>query len=137
MTICDVLGGTITRSIVHKKGWGYEKVLVNNDKYCGKILNFVAGFSCSLHYHKDKEETFYLHKGKIDIFYHDNVEHIEAHLNKNKIYDILEKITLCQGQTFHVPIGRVHQMRAVEDSELFEFSTHDEADDSIRIIKGD
>ena len=25
---------------IHPKGWGYEKWIVNTDKYCGKILFF-------------------------------------------------------------------------------------------------
>ena len=47
------------------KGWGYEKWIVNNEKYCGKLLFFEKGKKCSWHYHKLKHETFYLHSGRI------------------------------------------------------------------------
>ena len=38
---------------------------------------------------------------------------------------------------FHVHKGLRHQMLALEDSELFEFSTQHFEDDSYRIIRGD
>ena len=51
------------------KGWGYEKWIVNNERYCGKLLFFESGKKCSWHYHKVKHETFYLHSGKIYLYY--------------------------------------------------------------------
>ena len=33
----------------HPKGWGYELWLVNNEKYCGKILHFEKDRRCSFH----------------------------------------------------------------------------------------
>jgi len=41
------------------KVWGYELVLVNNDKYCTKILGIKPGFKCSLHRHISKDESFF------------------------------------------------------------------------------
>lgn len=41
------------------KQWGYELVLVNNDKYCAKVLGIKPGFKCSLHRHAIKDETFF------------------------------------------------------------------------------
>ena len=45
---------------------------------------------------------------------------------------VLEK-----GDNFHVYRGLRHQMIALEDTELFEFSTQHFDEDSHRIIKGD
>ena len=53
------------------KGWGYEKWIVNTDEYCGKLLFFNKGKRCSWHYHKIKDETFYLQSGSILLFYGD------------------------------------------------------------------
>jgi hypothetical protein len=36
-----------------------------------------------------------------------------------------------------VPIGLVHQLEALEDSELFEFSTQHFESDSHRLVRGD
>ena len=54
--------------------------------------------------------------------------------------DDLESATqliLTPGENFHVYRGLRHQMVALEDSELFEFSTQHFDSDSYRIIKGD
>ena len=52
-----------------KKGWGYEKWIVNKSLYCGKLLFFKAGKKCSWHYHIEKDEVFYLQAGKMLIRY--------------------------------------------------------------------
>ena len=85
------------------KGWGYEKWIVNTEEYCGKLLFLNEGKRCSWHYHKLKDETFYLQPG----------------------------------DKFHIYRGLRHQMIAIEDSELFEFSTEHFDEDSIRVKKGD
>jgi quercetin dioxygenase-like cupin family protein len=108
------------------KGWGFEKWIVNNEKYCGKLLYFVKGKRCSWHYHKIKDEVFYIQSGKIMVKYSENDD------LKNASEIILER-----GDNFHVNVGLRHQMIALEDTELFEFSTQHFDSDSHRIIKGD
>ena len=110
----------------HEKGWGYELWIVNKEEYCGKLLFFKKGKKCSWHHHKIKDEVFYLQSGKMRVkFSHgDSLE--EAF-----------EIQLEPGQNFYVPTGLRHQMIALEDSELFEFSTQHFDSDSHRIIKGD
>ena len=49
------------------KLWGAEKWLVNNEIYCAKELILVNGYQCSLHYHKIKDETFYILEGEVEI----------------------------------------------------------------------
>ena len=109
------------------KGWGFEKWIVNNEKYCGKLLYIIKDHKCSWHYHKLKDETFYVQKGKI-ILYHSttNTDVIKAN-----------KVILGPGDHFHIPVGLKHQMYALEDTELFEFSTQHFDDDSYRLEKGD
>ena len=46
-------------------------------------------------------------------------------------------VVLGPGDNFHVYRGLRHQMIAIEDSELFEFSTQHFDSDSYRILKGD
>lgn len=123
------------------KNWGGEKIIVNNDKYCGKILYFIKGFKCSLHMHKLKTESMYIHnKGKVEILFYDYNEDAEEQLKrlgKEQFYNLLDKVVLEPGDSFHIPPGRYHQIVALEDTELFEFSTPDDPSDSYRIIKGD
>ena len=47
------------------------------------------------------------------------------------------QIVLNPGDNFHVYRGLRHQIVALQDSELFEFSTQHFDSDSHRIIKGD
>jgi len=54
---------TITKMNLDKfktveKAWGQEVWLVNNERYCAKILHINPGFQCSLHMHPVKKETF-------------------------------------------------------------------------------
>ena len=56
------------------KGWGFEKWIVNNEKYCGKLLYLIKGKKCSWHFHKIKEETFYIQSGKILLKWSDEDE---------------------------------------------------------------
>lgn len=108
------------------KGWGYEKWIVNCDRYCGKILHIVQGKKCSWHYHQLKDEVFYVQKGAIELSFSwdDNLE-------------IADLRILTEGDKFHVPAGLRHRMQALKDTELFEFSTQHFDEDSYRIIAGD
>lgn len=111
---------------VYRKGWGFEKWIVNNEFYCGKILHFKKGKRCSFHFHKLKAETFYLENGLVLIL----------HSFKDDIGSAIET-TLNPGNSFHIPVGLRHQVVALKDSNLFEFSTQHFEEDSYRIIKGD
>ncbi len=48
-----------------EKLWGYEIILVNNDKYCSKLLVIEPSFRCSLHKHILKTETFFVVEGVV------------------------------------------------------------------------
>tara|TARA_R110000824_G_scaffold84170_3_gene210108 strand:- start:1847 stop:2206 length:360 start_codon:yes stop_codon:yes gene_type:complete len=108
------------------KGWGFEKWIVNKEEYCGKLLYFAKGMRCSWHYHKIKDEVFYIQSGKIKVMFseEDNLQNASS-------------IILERGDNFHVYRGLRHQMVALEDTELFEFSTQHFDEDSYRLIKGD
>jgi mannose-6-phosphate isomerase-like protein (cupin superfamily) len=49
----------------------------------------------------------------------------------------IEEFELSAGDCMDVPPGLVHQMEALEDAELFEFSTQHFESDSYRLMKGD
>jgi quercetin dioxygenase-like cupin family protein len=108
------------------KGWGFEKWIVNTEEYCGKLLYFVKDKRCSWHHHKLKDEVFYLQSGKMIVKYSESDDIENA-----------DELLLTPGDNFHVYRGLRHQMIALEDSELFEFSTQHFDSDSYRILKGD
>lgn len=122
MTISDFAPEQIVN-----KGWGYELWIKNFEKYCGKLLFFEKGKRCSWHFHKLKEETFYIQEGRFLVTYGWNDD-----INK------AETVILKPGMCFHVDIGLRHQMKGLlKRNVLFEFSTQHFDSDSIRLIPGD
>jgi mannose-6-phosphate isomerase-like protein (cupin superfamily) len=107
-----------------EKSWGSEEWIVNSPKYCGKLLRINKDKSTSWHYHKLKDEVMYVHTGKVKIK-HGRKEDINHFCNI--------EVTLWPGESFHIPTGLIHQITALEDTELFEFSTEHFDEDSIRI----
>ena len=115
----------MTRTIVDK-GWGYEEIITNSEKYCAKILHLNKDKQLSWHYHKIKDETFYIENGSILLLY-----------SMNDNIDTAYRITLGPGNYFHVPVGMRHRLFGIENSRVFEFSTQHFDKDSYRLIKGD
>jgi mannose-6-phosphate isomerase-like protein (cupin superfamily) len=111
--------------IVPKK-WGFEKWIVNNEKYCGKILYIIKDYGCSWHFHKIKDETFYVQSGKIILYY-----------GHDKDFSKASSVILEKGDHHHIPTGLIHKMVALQDTELFEFSTQHFDEDSYRIISNE
>jgi mannose-6-phosphate isomerase-like protein (cupin superfamily) len=111
---------------VEPKGWGREIWIANNSRYCGKVLEIAKGKRCSLHFHKLKTESFFLRSG-----------HLRIRVKESVDAEVIREFELHEGQCMDVPIGLVHQMVALEDSELYEFSTEHFESDSYRLMKGD
>lgn len=110
-----------------KKGWGYEFIWATNDKYCGKILHFSkAGSKFSMHFHKDKDETWYVNAGKFKLRF---IDTNTAELHE----EILE-----QGDVWRNPPMLPHQLESLEDDSIIvEVSTADSVEDNYRIAAGD
>ena len=77
-------------------------------------------------YHILKDETFYVQSGKILLKYSEEDDLEDAN-----------EIILERGDKFHVYRELRHQMIALEDTELFEFSTQHFDSDSIRLKTND
>src|SRR5712692_9314211 len=108
------------------KGWGREVWIANGDLYCGKILEIRKGKRSSLHYHKLKTESFYLRSGRLKLRIKESPDATE-----------IEELILEAGQCMDIPTGTVHQLKALEDVELYEFSTQHFDSDSHRLLPGD
>ncbi len=103
-------------SHVANKKWGYEIWLVNNDLYCGKLLTLKKGAVCSYHYHPIKTETFVVYEGKV-------------RLTVNG-----EEFTLTPtSEAITIEPGDKHSFYGIARSEMFEFSTHHDDTDVIRL----
>jgi quercetin dioxygenase-like cupin family protein len=103
------------------KWWGYELTYINDPGlYTMKLLSFSKGGHTSMHYHIDKHETLLVAKGVLTL---------ETLFNKERhVY------RLGEGAAWVVPPGYAHRLIAAHGPViLVEASTHDSADDSIRI----
>jgi len=112
---------------VVKKCWGYELIWATNDKYCGKIMVFErAGNKCSMHFHKEKDKTWFVNSGKFKLRWIDT--------NTATLYE--QEIS--EGDTWHNPPLQPHQLEALTDNaSISEVSTADSVEDIYRIISGD
>ena len=107
------------------KGWGNELIIENNEMYCGILLRFKSNCRFSMHYHMNKDETWYVQKGK---FVYRWIDTENADMNES----ILRK-----GDVVRQRPGQPHQLMALTDGLIFEVSTHHEDSDSYRVMKGD
>lgn len=102
------------------KVWGSELWIANFD-YCGKLLKLKKDFRCSMHYHRKKNETFYIQSGKVLIEW-------------CAVGESMRRKVFKKGEILQVPPLTIHRFTGLEDSEIFEFSTHHEDSDSYRFI---
>jgi hypothetical protein len=110
-----------------EKGWGFEIIFANNEKYCGKLLVFErAGAKTSLVLHKDKSKSWFVNAGKFKV----------------KFIDIttgeIKEAVLEEGQTADFGALGPHQVEAiVAGSVIFEVGTGDYVEDRFRLAPGD
>jgi len=105
---------TVVDLAIHEKVWGYEDWIVN-DAYCGKRLYLRAGYRCSLHYHREKDEAFYVASGLVEMTVGETVRIFRP------------------GARVRISPGTRHRFAGIEDSVIFEFSTHHDDADSFRL----
>jgi mannose-6-phosphate isomerase-like protein (cupin superfamily) len=87
-----------------EKGWGSEEIWATNDQYCGKLMHFRTGARFSMHFHAEKDETWYVLSGKFIVRWivTDTAEHREQELNPG---DCVAQPTLLAAST------RMHRSR--------------------------
>lgn len=107
------------------KGWGEEIIITNNELYCGKILKFKQGAKFSMHFHRIKDETWYVNSGRFIYRWIDTE-------NANVYEEILSG-----GDVVRQRPCQPHQLECLEEGEIFEVSTQHFDDDSYRVWKGD
>ena len=92
-----------------EKPWGYELHWAKTDRYVGKLIHVNAGHALSLQYHNQKDETIFVHAGKI--------------LFELQVGDTLTQREMVPGDAVHVTPPTVHRMTAIDDCDIFEVST--------------
>lgn len=107
------------------KIWGQEKIIVNNELYCGKLLTIKKDGHLSLQYHLKKDETLYVVHGTVG-FTWINTETATS-----------ETVFLEPGACRRLFPGTIHQFFNVGDKPvvLLEISTFHEDNDTYRISR--
>jgi hypothetical protein len=110
-----------------EKGWGFEVLWANNDKFSGKLLVFnKAGAKTSMVFHKEKRKSWFVNAGRFKLTFIDTQtgEVKEAILEEGKTVDLAE-------------LGP-HQLEClVANSVIFEVGTTDYVEDRFRLGPGD
>lgn len=107
------------------KGWGGEFIFATNDKYCGKLMHFHKDAKFSMHFHHQKDETWYVLSGKFIVRFIDTKT---AKINE---------LPLNQGDVWHNPPLLPHQLYCLEEGTIIEVSTPDSVEDNYRVMPGD
>jgi mannose-6-phosphate isomerase-like protein (cupin superfamily) len=100
------------------KPWGYEIHWARTKRYVGKILHVREGHALSLQFHNRKDETIYVHSGRL--------------LFESGTHKTLTARELFPGDAVHVQPGLIHRMTAIETCDVLEVSTP-ELDDVVRL----
>lgn len=113
------------------KKWGHEIWIENNELYCGKHLHLIPGHSCSVHFHKNKKETFYIIDGTLELQHSDI---LDKKFWEDKLYST---IVLNKGDSFTISPYVAHRFftHTQHSCDFIEISTYHEDSDSYRIIE--
>ena len=113
------------------KTWGYELWIENNNLYCGKHLHVLPEKWCSVHYHKNKKETFYVIDGEllVQLWYNCDIDSF----NEDEGFT---NIIITRGQSVTIDTMTPHRFTSALDyaCDFIEISTHHEDDDSYRLV---
>jgi len=101
----------------HEKVWGGERWLVNDERYCSKLLFTHKNHKVSYHCHKIKHETFIVLKGMILMQLGD------------------DEFIMEEGDAVEVPQNVYHSWTGVTDATILEVSTQHFEEDSYRLTK--
>jgi mannose-6-phosphate isomerase len=102
------------------KPWGWELIWAQADAYVGKVLFVRAEESLSLQFHREKDESWYVQKGRAKLELGDAGQ------------EALDEEVVTAGACFRFRPGTVHRLTAVEDTTILEVSTP-QLDDVVRL----
>lgn len=101
-----------------KKAWGKELWIVNCPRYCGKLLYLDKGAVSSIHYHKEKQETFFCLEGQVAL----SIE--------GKYYTLT---AFSRPKT--IKPGQKHSFSGITNALIIEFSTPHHEKDVVRLTE--
>jgi mannose-6-phosphate isomerase-like protein (cupin superfamily) len=108
-----------------EKGWGHELIWATNEHYCGKLLKFNKGAKFSMHFHAEKDESWYVLSGLFRIRF---IETTDASMHET---------VLKEGGVWRNRPLQPHQVECLEEGVIIEVSTPDSVEDNYRVLPGD
>lgn len=120
MKFIDSIIKRVGSQYIVKKLWGYENFVINED-FCAKILHFYKGQSGNFHAHVEKFEIFVVAFGAFKFTTADPTS------------GELQETIVNKGDQIILRPGTGHKLEALEDSEIFEASTHHKDEDTFRV----
>ena len=108
-----------------EKGWGHELIWATNEKYCGKLLKFNTGARFSMHFHAEKDETWYVLDGRFEVRWINTKDAAQ------------DSCILRAGDTWRNEPLFPHQIVCLVEGTIIEVSTPDSVEDNYRVAKGD
>ena len=85
-----------------EKPWGYEKLIVLNDRYALKEIFLRKGCRSSLQSHFKKEETIYVLSGELEL---------ETKILNNRV----NKERYIKGESYSIDKNMIHRVTAIQD----------------------
>ena len=129
------------------KSWGKEIWIENNNDYCCKILTVKKNKRCSLHFHRNKKETFLVNEGSLRVLCCDlgkwDTQAPKLILAAEPTSfetlaetGVFEEFILNEGESLTLEQLTLHTFTAYdcEYCEFIETSTHHKDSDSYRIM---
>lgn len=101
-----------------KKAWGRELIIINCPEYCGKLLYLDEGAESSVHFHMEKQETFYCLEGAVSLM-------VEGENYVLKPFSRPKTVTP----------GQHHSFLGLSSSIIIEVSTHHKESDVFRLTE--
>ena len=109
-----------------EKGWGHEEIFASTETYCGKLLCFDEGKKFSMHFHRDKDETWYVLAGEFELTIIDTTK-AQSHVTRMNKGDVWRNKPLLP-----------HQLRCIAGPGIIiEVSGKDTVEDNYRVLPGD
>lgn len=129
------------------KIWGTEETLHAGPDYWMKMLTFIQGASGSLHYHKVKDETWYVTEGSATVELVFDPQEFRNRIKtgedpENVLYDMAREgsargVDLMEGDTLNIPVCVAHRVTATSPRFSFiEASDPHNDEDVYRLIPG-
>lgn len=126
------------------KFWGGEEIIVNckESNYCLKILHLMKGYLGSWHYHKIKDETFYVAEGEVVVATVELDPNQIGHLSEEELLGWFRGGIDCYAKGFmyirnssvRIKPWTLHRIYGLENSKIVEASTFSDDSDTYRLV---